>query len=111
MNLLQNYISMDETDKGIAKIRSYMNDKYGNIHQNNELLFKIGMTYFDANRDYQSALKYFSQTDEEEIEAVQFYTSLATSLGSLNLDYDQFLEELIDFEQYIYILPNDVKKV
>ena len=111
INLLDIYISMDETDKGIAKIRSYMNDKYGNIHQNNELLFKVGMTYFDENRDYQSALKYFAQIDEEEIEAVQFYTSLATSMGSLNLDYDQFLEELIDFEQYNDTLPNDVKKV
>jgi len=111
INLLDIYISMDETDKGIAKIRSYMNGKYGNIHQNNELLFKVGMTYFDENRDYQSALKYFAQIDEEEIEAVQFYTSLATSMGSLNLDYDQFLEELIDFEQYNDTLPNDVKKV
>ena len=111
INLLDIYISMDETDKGIAKIRSYMNDKYGNIHQNNELLFKVGMTYFDENRDYQSALKYFAQIDEEEIEAVQFYSSLATTMGSLNLDYDQFLEELIDFEEYNDTLPNDVKKV
>jgi len=111
INLLDIYISMDETDRGIAKIQSYMNDKYGNIHRNNELLFKIGMTYFDVNRDYQSALKYFGQTDVEEIEAVEFYSSLATTMGSLNLDYDQFLEELIDFEEYNDTLPNDVKKI
>lgn len=111
INLLDIYISIDETDTGIAKIRSYMNDKYGNIHRNNELLFKMGMTYFDVNRDYQSALQYFAKTDVEEIEAVQYYISLATTMGSLNLDYDQFLEELIDFEKYNDTLRNDVKKI
>src|SRR5699024_4961794 len=65
----------------------------------------------DVNRDYQSDLKYFSKTDVEEIEAVEFYSSLATTMGSLNLDYDQFLEELIDFEEYNDTLPNDVKKI
>src|SRR5690625_4759151 len=111
INLLDIYISMDETDRGIAKIQSYMNDEYGNIHRNNDLLFKVGMTYFDVNSDYQSALKYFSKIDAEEIEAVKFYSSLATMMGSLNLDYDQFLEELIKFEEFNDTLRNDAKKI
>lgn len=111
INLIDIYINRDETNVGLAKVQAYMNDKYGNTHRNNDLLFKMGMTYFDINRDYQSALKYFRQVDEEKEEAVKYYKSLATTMGSLNIDYEDFSKELIEFEEYNDSLPNDHKKI
>lgn len=111
INLIDIYINRNESDTGLAKVEAYMNNKYGNIHKNNELLFKVGMTYFDIKKDYNGALNYFRQVDEVEIEDVIYYKSLATTMSSLNINYDDFAKNLIEFEDYNDSLPNDYKKV
>lgn len=111
INLLDIYINRDDVDTGLAKIESYINDKYGNVHKNNEILFKVGMIYFDVKRDYHSALKYFRMVDDEEIEAVQYYKSLATTMSSLNIDYEEFAKRLLEFDEYNESLPNDQRKI
>ncbi|WP_186580091.1 protein kinase domain-containing protein [Aquibacillus kalidii] len=110
-SLLDLYINRDETDEGIAKIEAYISDEYGDIQKNDQVLFKLGMTYFDIKRDYVSALKYFRAVDEEEIPDAKYYKSLATTLGSLNIDYAKFSDELIAFEKYNDSLPNNSQKV
>lgn len=109
--LLDYYISKDQTDEGLAKIEAYIADKYGNIHKNDELLFKMGMTYFDIKKDYVTALKYFQEINERKLEDVKYYKSLSTTLSRLNIDYDKFTAELQEFEQYNDKLPNDTRKI
>lgn len=111
INLLDLYINRNETDTGLAKLESYIQDKYGEVHKNNEVLFKMGMTYFDVKRDYNNALKYFQQVDVKELPDAQYYKSLATTMSSLNIDYMKFAGDLQDFQQYNDSLPNDRKKI
>lgn len=111
IGLLDIYIKRDETDSGLAKIETYMNDKYGNVHKNNQVLFKVGMTYFDIKSDYVTALKYFNQVDEDEIPDARYYKSLAITMGSMNVDYKKFVTKLQEFEKYNDSLGNNQKKI
>lgn len=110
VNLLDIYINMGNTKEGIAKIESYINDKYGRVDKNNEVLFKLGMTYLD-NNNYPSALKYFQKVDKKRIPDVKYYRTLATSMSNMNIDYEQFSAELEGFEAFVDTLPNDEKKI
>ena len=110
VNLLDIYINMGNTKEGIAKIESYINDKYGRVDKNNEVLFKLGMTYLD-NNNYPSALKYFQKVDKKRIPDVKYYRTLATSMSNMNIDYEQFSAELEAFETFVDTLPNDEKKI
>ncbi|WP_353654065.1 protein kinase [Bacillus sp. ISL-55] len=111
INLLDLYINRNQTDEGLAKMESYIQDKYGAVHENNEVLFKMGMTYFDVQRDYNNALKYFQQIDEKELPDAKYYKSLATTMSSLNVDYTKFAGDLQEFHQYNDGLANDGKKI
>lgn len=111
MYLLDFYISKNRTDEGLAKIEAYMADKYGNIHKNDELLFKVGLTYFDIKKDYFTALKYFQEVNERKLEDVKYYKSLAVTLSHLNVDMKKFTAELEKFEKYNDTLPNDARKI
>lgn len=111
INLLDIYINNNDTDSGLSKIESYIGDKYGKVHKNDEVLFKVGMTYFDIKRDYVSALRYFQQVDTEVINDAKYYNTLAKTMSSLNIDYDNFTQELEEFDNFNASLPNDRKKV
>ncbi|MDL4838923.1 serine/threonine-protein kinase [Aquibacillus rhizosphaerae] len=111
INLLDLYINRDETDIGLAKVENYLNDGYGNIDSNDQVLFKVAMTYFDIKKDYNAALTYFRKIDEEEMPDARYYKSLATTMSSLNINYSEFAENLLEFEEYNDGLANDVKKV
>ncbi|KAA0549171.1 protein kinase [Bacillus sp. BGMRC 2118] len=111
INLLDIYINKNETDAGLKLLNQYIEDNNGNIKKNSEIRFKMGMTYFDLVRDYQTALIHFREVDEEKIPDVEYYKSLATTLGTLNIDYKKFAEELGKFESYNDGLPNDRKKI
>jgi serine/threonine protein kinase len=111
INLLDIYIKRKETDAGLAKMETYIQDKYGNVHKNNEVLFKVGMTYFDVKSDYVSAIKYFEMVDEEELPDAKYYRSLATTMGSLSVDYQKFADNLREFETYNDSLANNQKKI
>ncbi|MEH7246192.1 protein kinase [Neobacillus niacini] len=111
VNLLDLYTNRNETDTGLAKIEAYIEDEYGNIHENNEVRFKMGMTYFDIKRNYAEALKHFNQVDPDEIPDAQYYEALATTMISMNIDYKEFSENLLEFEKFNDRLPNERKKI
>ncbi|MGM0838640.1 MAG: protein kinase domain-containing protein [Bacillota bacterium] len=111
INLLDLYISRDETDAGLAKIETYIQDEYGDVHENDRVLFKVGMTYFDEKSNYVSALRFFQRVDTEEIRDAKYYRTLASTMGNLNIDYSEFAKNLLDFEVYNDKLPNDSRKL
>lgn len=111
MDLLDLYIRMGETEKGLSNIERYIADEYGNIHKNSEVLFKVGMTYFDKQKDYFQAQQYFKQVNIEEKPEVKYYLTLAATMSNLNIDYNQFLKDLEQFEQYTDKAGNDSKKI
>ncbi|SFM22697.1 serine/threonine protein kinase [Gracilibacillus orientalis] len=109
--LIDLYINRDDTETGLSVIESDINSGYGSLDQNNEVLFKVGMTYFDIQRDYKTALDYFRKVDEEELEDAKYYKILANQMSNLNIDYQQFKEELEVFEGYNDSLANNNRKV
>ncbi len=111
INILNVYINRGDVDAGLDKIEQYINQGYGRIDRNDEVLFKVGMTYFDYKRDYTRALHYFRQIDEETLPDAIYYKTLATTLSSLNIDYQAFSDDLIAFEDYNDSLANNEKKV
>lgn len=111
INILNIYINRGDVDAGLDKVEQYINQGYGRIDRNDEVLFKVGMTYFDHKRDYTRALHYFRQVDEESLPDAIYYKTLATTLSSLNIDYQVFLDDLIAFENYNDSLANNEKKV
>lgn len=111
INLLDIYINRGEADVGLTKIQSYMNSGYGKVHENSQVLFKVGMTYFDVKKDYSNALKFLQQVDEGQIPEVKFYKILATTMSQMNIDYETFYEHLIEFEIYNDGLANTRTKV
>ncbi|MCM3668151.1 protein kinase [Mesobacillus maritimus] len=111
INLIDLYVDRNEVDTGLTQVETYIEDKYGDIHKNNEVRFKMGMTYFDLKRHYSEALRHFNAVDEEVIPDVQYYKSLATTMSSMNIDYDKFADALLAFEKYNDKLPNDRNKI
>ena len=109
INILNIYINRGDVDAGLDKVEQYINQGYGRIDRNDEVLFKVGMTYFDHKRDYTRALYYFRQVDEESLPDAIYYNTLATTLSSLNIDYKVFLDYLIAFEHYNDSLANNEK--
>ncbi|GEN30071.1 serine/threonine-protein kinase [Cerasibacillus quisquiliarum] len=111
INLLNIFINTERVEEGLDMIETYIKDKYGNTHKNQDVLYKVGMTYFDYQNDYQQALHYFKQIDEEDVPAVKYYKTLATAMSQLEINFDDFLKELASFEIFNDSLPNDVKKI
>ncbi|OIK10638.1 serine/threonine protein kinase [Bacillus sp. MUM 116] len=111
ISLLDLFISRDQTDDGLGKIETYIDDEYGNIQKNSALRFQMGMTYFDLKHDYPKALKHFNHVDPEAIPDVQYYETIATQASSMNINYKSFAANLNKFEKFNDGLVNDRKKV
>ena len=110
-NFLDIYIQSGEAEKGLSNIERYLDDGYGNIDENSEVLFKVGMTYFDVVKDYIRAQEFFSRVKSEDKPEVEYYKSLAVTMGSLNIDYKKFVDDLDDFEKFTDKARNDAKKI
>lgn len=110
INLIDVYIAMDDVTTGLNVIESYINDKYGNVHKNDKVLFKVAMTYLD-NKNYPMALKYFNQVDTKKIPDAKYYSIMANSMSSMNINYVEFQMELEKFEEYVDSLPNGDNKL
>lgn len=111
MSLLDVYITHGEVDAGLAKLESYLLDHYGDIHKNNDVLFKMGMTYFNLKKDYVSAFQYFQRVDDQIIPAAKYYQSIAQTMSMMNVDYQVFYEELVEFEEYNDTTADDMRKI
>ena len=110
INILNIYSSINDSENGLAKVEGYINDKFDDVHKNDEVLFKVAMTYLD-NKNYPIALKYFRMINEKKIEDAKYYKTLATSLSSMNIDYDKLKDDLEEFETYTNSLDNNQKKI
>lgn len=110
ITILDLYINMEDANTGISKIEGYINDKYGNVNKNNEVLFKLAITYLD-NKNYPLALKYFSQVNKSKIPDIEYYIPIIESMSNMNTNYGDLKEQLISFESYVDSLPNNERKL
>lgn len=97
LNLYMNYL---DTEEGLSRIEGYINSEYGNIHKNNDVLYKVAITYFDDLSNYKMSLKYFRMLEEEAVPEAKYYKYLAAALSELNMDYASIGGQLAEFEEF-----------
>lgn len=108
--LIDVYAAMGDVEGGLNAVESYINDKYGNVHKNNDVLFKVAMTYLNS-KNYPMALKYFNQVDTKRVPDAKYYSIISSSMSSMSINYAEFQEELEEFESYVDTLPNGDNKL
>ncbi len=97
LNLYVNY--MDDAETGLSRVTYYIDQKYQNIHEDQELLINVAMNYFDVLKDYKSSAYYFSMLDLKEYPEAEYYSTIAMAMGELNVDYNSLLMNLDNFEK------------
>ncbi|MBQ9983924.1 MAG: serine/threonine protein kinase [Lachnospiraceae bacterium] len=96
MNLYINY--MDDAETGLSRVTYYVDQKYDNIHQNQDVLLNVALNYFEVLKDYKSSAYYFSMLDLNEHPEAEYYSTIAMAMGELHVDYNELLENLQQFE-------------
>ncbi|MGN0495774.1 MAG: protein kinase [Lachnospiraceae bacterium] len=97
LNLYINYIGDAET--GLSRVTYYIDQEYGNIHEDQTLVLNVAMDYFDVLKDYKSSAYYFNMLDTQQHPEAQYYTAIALAMGELNIDYEALSDNLLMFEQ------------
>lgn len=96
LNLYINY--MDDPETGLSRVTYYIDQGYGDIDKDQDVLLNIAMDYFDVVKDYKSSAYYFNLLDPKEHPEASYYSSIALAMGELNTDYDSLLVDLEAFE-------------
>ncbi len=109
LNLYVNY--MDDAEMGLSRVTYYIDQKYQNIHENQELLLNVAMNYFDVLKDYKASAYYFSMLDSKEYPEAKYYSTIAMAMGKLNVDYKMLIEDLENFEKLNDGTVNSINKL
>ncbi|MGL4655776.1 MAG: protein kinase domain-containing protein [Sarcina sp.] len=99
-----------DTKGGVEKVEAYVNQSYGGIHKNDDVLFSLAMNHLNI-KNYPIALKYFKKVSRMKYPEVKYYKMISEVMSSMNIDYKAFAENLLEFEKYIDDLANDENKI
>lgn len=92
-----------DLETGLNVVANRIKSGYDNVDENNEVLYKLAITYFDEMGDYKTASKYFNMIDEEDEnygELAQYYGSVSLILSSTNVNTDELVEQVNNFAAY-----------
>ena len=92
-----------KVEDGLNTIANRVKNKYENVDKNDEVLFKLGLTYFTELNDYSAAAKYFKmvdKTDEQYGELSDYYGSIALILSSTNVNVNELIDNVNGFASY-----------
>lgn len=98
LGMLDLYIKMDETEKGLADIGWYIDQSYKDTKPDETVIFRVAKTYFDNLQDYKKSIKYFSLLEDNE--EAEYYVALANILSSTSFSLEESSLELEKFERY-----------
>lgn len=90
-------------EDGLNVVANRIKNGYGGVDENDEVLYKIGLTYFVEMEDYNAASKYFNMVDEKDEEYGElagYYGSISMILSSTHVNPDELLEQVNGFAQY-----------
>lgn len=96
LDLYRNYIG--EPAVGLGKVTYYIDRQYEDVHENQEVLLRVAMDYFDVLKDYKTSAYYFGLIDEKTYPEAEYYSAIATSMVKLNVDYESLLTNMKQFE-------------
>lgn len=92
-----------DLETGLNVVANRIKSGYDNVDKNDQVLFKLAITYFDRLGDYKIASKYFNMVDPENEdygELAQYYLSVSVILSSTDVNPDELMEEINSFAAY-----------
>lgn len=88
---------------GLNVVSNRIKAGYDNVDKNDEVLYKLAITYFDELGDYKTAAKYFDMIDADDDvygELASYYGSVSLILSSTDPDKQEPMEKIDSFAAY-----------
>lgn len=88
---------------GLNVVSNRIKAGYDNVDKNDEVLYKLAITYFDELGDYKTAAKYFDMIDADDDaygELASYYSSVSLILSSTDPDKQELMEKIDSFAAY-----------
>ncbi|MCM1171971.1 MAG: serine/threonine protein kinase [Clostridium sp.] len=92
-----------DLDIGLNVVSNRIKAGYDNVNKNDEVLYKLAITYFDELGDYKTAAKYFDMIDPDDDvygELASYYGSVSQILSSTDPDKQELMEKIDSFAAY-----------
>lgn len=92
-----------DLDIGLNVVSNRIKAGYDNVDKNDEVLYKLAITYFDELGDYKTAAKYFDMIDPDDDaygELASYYGSVSQILSSTDPDKQELMEKIDSFAAY-----------
>ncbi|MBQ9200220.1 MAG: serine/threonine protein kinase [Lachnospiraceae bacterium] len=92
-----------DLNTGLNVIANRIKSGYSGVDKNDEVLYKMAITYFVELNDYKTATKYFNMVDKKDKdfgELAEYYGSVSLILSSTTVNIDELLEKINDFAEY-----------
>lgn len=109
LTLYRNY--MDDPMMGLNQVTYYIQQQYGNIHKNQEVLFRVALDYFEVIKDYKSSAYYFGLIDSKDYPEATYYSSIALSMVEFNVDHESLFVNMKQFEEMVDESTPSVQKL
>lgn len=92
-----------DLETGLNVVANRIKSGYDGVDKNNEVLYKLAITYFDELKDYKTATKYFNMVDSKDDnygELADYYGAVSLIRSSTNPDIDELMEEVNGLAAY-----------
>lgn len=114
IKVIEGYLQNNEKDQSVDFIENYITNQNSSLLKNDELLYEIGMTYFE-NENYNMAYSYFSKVKNPNLvglEALKYYGPVAQALGTMKVTRaDEIVKYINNMEGYIDTNSNVTFKI
>lgn len=90
-------------DDALTLVSNRISSKHGGVEKNSAVLYKLALTYFEEERSYSQAAKYFGMIDENDEEygkLAKFYKSISELRSDSTSDAAELMQAVNDFATY-----------
>ncbi len=90
-------------DDALTLVSNRISSKHDGVDKNSAVLYKLALTYFEEERAYNEAAKYFGMIDEEDEQygnLAKYYRSIAELRSDSTSDASELMEEVNNFAVY-----------
>lgn len=90
-------------DDALTLVSNRISSKHGGVEKNSAVLYKLALTYFEEERSYSQAAKYFGMIDENDEEygkLAKFYKSISELRSDSTSDASELMQAVNDFATY-----------